>query len=82
MCVVVRCEHIPKDNYGEFMKGETAESLTEVKWSQNILDRLANDKTCRGEILRDAKKFGDSLSEMQDRCDAMLLCCAIVNVGT
>ena len=56
-----------QDDYGTFMAGDVAECAHEVAWSEAILAKLAKDKTARGEILRDAKAFGDSLEGMQDR---------------
>ena len=50
-----------------WLRGSFIRSLParQVKWSAKMLNRLNNDKTARGGILRDAKEYGDSLDGLQ-----------------
>ena len=36
-------------------------------WSEELLGKLAKDKSARGHILRDAKAYGDQFDSVQDR---------------
>eukprot|EP00040_Diaphanoeca_grandis_P022871 m.123580 g.123580 ORF g.123580 m.123580 type:complete len:527 (+) comp28999_c0_seq1:206-1786(+) len=50
-----------------FMPSDQYECNQRVIWSDALLNQLAKDKSVRGKILTEAKKFGDTFADCQDR---------------
>ena len=48
-------------DYGNFLQADHGRCMKEMVWSEKVLTKLANDKTARGDILRDAKEYGEGL---------------------
>lgn len=58
-------DHLDAD--GKKTRTDYAEANDVVNWSESLLEKLAKDKTARGQILRDAKAYGDQFDKIQDR---------------
>jgi len=55
------------DAEGNKNKTNYAEANEVVEWSPALLECLRKDKSARGQILRDAKAYGDTFDKVQDR---------------
>lgn len=56
-----------QSDYGIFLKEDYAKCDTAVVWNDKLLAKLEKDKSARGDILRDAKAYGDTFEDVQDR---------------